>query len=558
MFPLKLLNCPKPSIGKYSKRIRRFKYENFTDAKLRRMFELKSKLGPAAVGVEKSANFKETINRMNAIYSTAKICVTKGDNETCGLPLDPDLTTIFEQERDWDVLAEIWTDWRNATGRQVRSLYSRYVELGNEVAEKNDLEDYGAYWRYFWEDDQLEDKLAALWDEIRPLYVKLHAYVRKRLGPVYGDRMPTDGTLPAHIVGDMWAQNWAKLADIVMPFNGTAKFDVTDEMIRQNYTVRQLFELSESFYTSLGLDPMTETFWNKSMVVRPTDGREVVCHASAWDMEAPGDFRIKQCTRITQEDLFVTHHEMGHVEYFMMYSCQPYVFKSGANAGFHEAVGDLMALSVSSPPNLVRIGLLRNYTDDEQSTVNHQMFRALNDIAFLPYGYIVDLWRYQVFAGNVSESEWNRKWWDLRIKYQGVSPPVNRSEVDFDSGAKFHVVADVPYIRYFVARLLTFQFHEALCTIANQSERLDQCNIFGNREVGRKIRDVLSQGRSVPWHEQLQQFTGNANMSAQPLLRYFKPLSDFLDKELEEEIASGKLGWDSAKVDNYFSPDAVE
>ncbi|KAI1294742.1 Angiotensin-converting enzyme [Halotydeus destructor] len=288
------------------------------------------------------------------------------------------------------------------------------------------------------------------------------------------------------------------------------------------------------------------------MLIRPTDGRDVVCHASAWDLEAKDDVRIKQCTRITHEDLLVTHHEMGHIQYYMLYSGQPYLFKNGANPGFHEAVGDVIALSAASPLNLERIGLLQNHTSDEQSTVNNQMFKALSELAFLPFGYIVDLWRYQVFSGKASESEWNRKWWELRIKYQGISPPVNRSEVDFDPGAKSHVTDDTPYLRYFVARLLTFQIHEALCSIANQSERLDTCNIFGNTEVGQKVRDVLSQGSSVPWPEQLQQLTGSANVTAKPMIRYFQPLSDFLDKELEEEIASGKLGWDSANVDSYF------
>lgn len=205
--------------------------------------------------------------------------------------------------------------------------------------------------------------------------------------------------------------------------------------------------MGERFFTSLGFESLPETFWNLSIIEKPTDGREMTCHASAWDFCDSKDFRIKMCTEMVQEDLRTIHHELGHVFYYIAYKNQPHIFREGANPGFHEAVGDAIALSFSTPEHLKAINLIDSIPDDHEGDLNYMMGMALDKIAFLPAGVMMDLWRWQVFSGEIPPSQYNSKWWDFKLRYQGVCPPVPRSENDFDAGAKYHIPAGVPYIR---------------------------------------------------------------------------------------------------------------
>lgn len=523
------------------------KTDEFCDSKLKRMIERQDTLGVAALGSEKSGKFSDIVTEMQTIYSTATVCI----RGVCGLALDPNLTSIMAESRDWDMLSETWVTWRNATGR-MRELYMDYVDLGGEAAEKNGLDDYSQVWLAEWEDKKMKSRLASLWKEVRPLYQKLHAFVRLKLGNFYvNQRLPDDGTIPAHILGNMWAQSWQSIDDIVTPFPEKGTFDVTEDLKREGYTPVRMFKLAESFFVSLGLQPMTDKFWTHSMMERPNN-RNVVCHASAWDFHSGDDFRIKMCTEVDMESFLTIHHEMGHIQYFMLYRKQPFLFRDGANPGFHEAIGDTISLSVAAPSHLKRIGLLTKVDNDTESMVNHQLRMALDAVAFLPFSYIIDLWRWDVFAGKTSEKQLNRKWWELRLKYQGISPPVNRSEQDFDPACKSHVADDTPYISYFMATLLRFQFHEALCKVAGQSIELFKCDIYGNKAVGQKLQEVLAQGSSVPWPLQLKQLTGSDFVSAKPMLKYFQPLTKFLDEELLRHGLMAKVGWKSASVDKYF------
>ncbi|CAG0894908.1 unnamed protein product [Darwinula stevensoni] len=411
--------------------------------------------------------------------------------------------------------------------------------------------DMGAIWRWVYESDTFEEEVAELWETVRPLYEQLHAYVRRKLREKYGeDKVTADGPIPAHLLGDMWAQDWSNLKDLLQPYKMEASLDITPALREQNYTAERLFRLSEEFFTSIGLSPMPETFWNLSIIEKPKD-RTIICHASAWDFCDSKDFRIKQCTDMTMEDFVTVHHEMGHVEYFIQYKDLHIAFRDGANPGFHEAVGDVIALSVMTPKHMVKIGLLSESAGKRnwQVDLNYLMSQALSSVAFLPYGYLIDVWRWNVFRGNISSSHYNCEWWKLRSELQGIQPPNIRSEEDFDPGAKYHIAANVPYIRYFVSNIIQFQFHRALCTAAGEYDPknpgenpIHQCDIYQSKEAGNLLKAMLRLGSSRPWGEAMAAITGgNPKMDASALREYFQPLEDWLTEDNKKHGAF--VGW---------------
>ncbi|XP_062576365.1 uncharacterized protein LOC134238260 [Saccostrea cucullata] len=473
-------------------------------------------------------------SEMEGIYGKAKVCVEK---EKC-LSLEPDIYHIVATSRNYSELELVWKGWRDASGRRMKDKYEQFVALSNQAIQDLDqgFNDTGDYWRSSYESPTFKEDLVSLLEELKPLYQELHTYVKKKLIQLYGaERFPKTGHIPAHLLGNMWAQQWNNIYDIVIPFKNKTRVDVTPTMIAKHYNATKMFRVSEEFFISLGLKPMPQTFWNKSMIVKPP-GREVVCHASAWDFYNQKDFRIKMCTAVNMEDLITIHHEMGHIQYYLQYKDLPVKFRRGANSGFHEAIGDTMALSVSTPKHLHRIGLLDEVQNDTEADINFLMKMALGKIAFLPFGYLIDQWRWSVFSGETPKDKYNQKWWELRCKYQGISPPVDRSEEDFDPGAKYHIPADTPYIRYFVSFVLQFQFHKALCEAAGQTGPLHQCDIYQSKEAGKKLGDMLKLGSSVPWQTTMQQLTGQSKMSASAIIEYFKPLTDWLKNQNGDSV----------------------
>ncbi|XP_077108784.1 angiotensin-converting enzyme isoform X2 [Ranitomeya variabilis] len=520
----------------YGRQARNFDFSDFTDSETQRLLRKLSDIDKAALTEEKQKEYNQIVSDMETIYSKAKVC--KGDK--C-MPLDPDLTEIMAKSRDYDELLFAWKGWRDVSGKLMRGKYTRYVELGNEAATLNGHADNGAYWRSWYETPTLESEVERLYHELQPLYHELHAYVRRALYKKYGDKkINLKGPIPAHLLGNMWAQSWSNIYDLLVPYPNAAQVDATPAMIAQKWTAKRMFEESDKFFKSLGLIPMPDEFWEKSMIEKPSD-RDVVCHASAWDFYNRKDFRIKQCTVVNMDDLITVHHEMGHVQYFLQYKDQPVTFREGANPGFHEAIGDVMALSVSTPKHLHSIGLLEKPDENEESDINYLMSIALDKIAFLPFGYLMDQWRWKVFDGRFPDSEYNQQWWNLRLKYQGVCPPVLRSEEDFDPGAKFHIPANVPYIRYFVSFVIQFQFHKALCAAAGQTGPLHKCDIYQSLDAGKLLGEAMRLGNSKPWPEVMMAITGNTSMSAEPLVEYFKPLISWLEKENRKN--SETLGW---------------
>jgi peptidyl-dipeptidase A len=422
----------------------------------------------------------------------------------------------------------------------MRKDFVRYVELANKGARELGFKDNGAMWRskYDMPPDDFARELDRLWEQVRPLYLQLHAYVRAKLREKYGDQVvPANGPIPAHLLGNMWAQSWENIYPLVAPPNADPGYDLTEILTTRNTDAKQMVRYGESFFTSLGFAPLPETFWEHSLFVKPRD-REVVCHASAWDVDFVNDLRVKMCIDITGEYFSTIHHELGHNFYQRAYNQQPLLFRDSANDGFHEAVGDTIALSVT-PEYLVKVGLL-DKAPDPSKDIGLLLNKALEKIAFLPFGILIDQWRWKVFSGEVSPEKYNQAWWDLRLRYQGVAPPGPRSEEDFDPGAKYHVAANVPYLRYFLADILQFQFHRALAKTAGCTGPLHRCSIYRNKEAGRRLNAMLEMGQSRPWPDALEALTGQRQMDATAIRDYFAPL----EKWLEEQNRGKPVGWE--------------
>uniref|UniRef100_A0A452URE9 Angiotensin-converting enzyme n=1 Tax=Ursus maritimus TaxID=29073 RepID=A0A452URE9_URSMA len=518
---------------------RQFDVTNFQNASIKRMIKKIQDLERAALPAKELEEYNQILLDMETTYSVASVCHPNG---TC-LQLEPDLTSLMATSRKYEDLLWAWKSWRDKVGRAILPFFPKYVELANKAARLNGYEDAGDSWRDMYEMPSLEQDLEQLFQELQPLYLNLHAYVRRALHRHYGPQLiDPRGPIPAHLQsGNMWAQTWSNIYDLVVPFPSAPKIDATEAMIKQGWTPKRMFEEADNFFTSLGLLPVPFEFWNKSMLEKPTDGREVVCHASAWDFYNGKDFRIKQCTTVNMEDLVVAHHEMGHIQYFMQYKDLPVTFREGANPGFHEAIGDVLALSVSTPKHLHSINVLSSESGGYEQDINFLMKMALDKIAFVPFSYLVDQWRWRVFDGSITKENYNQEWWNLRLKYQGLCPPVARSQGDFDPGAKFHVPSSVPYIRYFVGFVIQFQFHEALCQAAGHKGPLHTCDIYQSKEAGKRLADAMKLGFSKPWPEAMKLITGQSNMSASAMMNYFKPLLDWL---LTENGRHGeKLGW---------------
>ncbi|GJG87109.1 angiotensin-converting enzyme [Gemmatimonadetes bacterium T265] len=450
------------------------------------------------------------------------------------------LSRALAESHDPAVLLDAWQGW-HAVARPMRPRYERFVALSNEGARELGFRDAGAMWRasYDMPPEQFSAELERLWQQVRPLYVSLHAYVRTRLNQQYGEAVvPKDGMIPAHLLGNMWAQEWGNVYPLVAPPAGAPSADVTALLKARGYDQRRMMRTAEGFFTSLGFAPLPATFWERSMIVKPRD-REVVCHASAWDVDSKNDVRIKMCAEATGEDFVTMHHELGHNFYQRAYSGQPFLFENGANDGFHEAIGDAVALSIT-PDYLTRIGLLAPGAAPSAAADTGALLRqALDKVAFLPFGLLIDQWRWKVFSGEVTPANYNRAWWDLRARYQGVAPPVARTEADFDPGAKFHVPANTPYTRYFLARVLQFQFYRAMCRAAGQTGPLYRCSFYGSKEAGARLARMLEAGESRPWQETLYAMTGERDMDAGAMLEYFAPLKVWLDRQ----NAGHPVGW---------------
>ena len=482
---------------------------------------------PAPKDSAERAELTRIAASMEGDYGKGKYCPDNDQSKCMSLP---QLEEIMANSRDPEELKRVWIGWHQIAV-PIKKDYVRFVELSNKGAKEMGFKDTGAMWRskYDMEPDAFAAEMERLWQQVKPLYDSLYTYTRHKLSEKYGkDIVAEDKPIPAHLLGNMWAQTWGNVYPLLAPANADRGYDLGAILKARKTDAKQMVRYGEGFFTSLGFESLPSTFWERSMLTKPAD-REVVCHASAWDIDFEKDVRLKMCIQINEEDFSVVHHELGHNYYQMAYAGQPFLFRDSANDGFHEAIGDTMALSVT-PQYLKQLGLI-DKVPDQSADIGFLLNRALDKVAFLPFGYLVDQWRWKVFSGEIGPNDYNKAWWELREKYQGVTAPVPRTEQDFDAGAKYHVPANTPYARYFLAAILQFQFHRALCREAGFKGPLYQCSIYGNKQAGEKLKSMLAMGLSKPWPEALKAMTGEDKMDATAIIDYFAPLKQWLDEQ---------------------------
>jgi len=547
---------------------RKFEHVAGIDPKDERAIEL-LKLQTAMPAPKDPAHLTELTNlasKLTAAYGSGKYCKDDKDPKTCR-NLD-ELSEVLASDRDWDHALDAWSGWHHV-GRGMLKDYQRFAQLLNEGARDLGYDNVGTMWRagYDMPPADFVGETDRLWNQVQPLYGQLQCYARNKLADKYGARMPKDGTIPAHITGNMWAQDWANLYPLLQPYPGAGSLDVNQRLEAQRKvqldglrkgskgkstpldlaalehdadmkSAVAMVRRSEDFYTSIGFPPLPASFYEKSMLLRPRD-RDALCHASAWPMDLGStDMRIKMCIRPTEEDQYTIYHEMGHIYYYMAYKDIPPIFQGGANDGFHEAIGDTIRLNIT-PAYLAQIGLAGKAGGDDKAILNAQMKLALEKVAFLPFGLLIDKWRWGVFDGSIAPDRYNEGWWQLRRKYQGLSSPVAATPADFDPGAKNHVPTNVPYMRYFLADILQFQFYRSLCDAAGHKGPLSQCSIYGNKEAGARYWKMLAEGAQQPWQQTLKELTGKDAMDASAIIDYFAPLQAWL----QEQNKGKSCGW---------------
>src|ERR1700694_6007420 len=512
---------------------KRYDIQKLSPATARALIKLRLNVAaPAPDDAQKRAR----LTQLEAKYGEGKYCPT-GPASCKNLD---QLSEILARSRNYDELTDAWKGW-HGVGAGMREDYTQFVALANEGARELGFKDLGVMWRagYDMSPEEFDAESERLWQQVKPLYDGLHCYARARLARRYGeDKVPAGKAIPAQLLGNMWAQQWNKIyPDILKPYPAASIETADARLTAQKWEPARMAHSAESFYTSLGFPQLPKTFWERSMFARPRD-REVVCHASAWDLANAGDVRIKACLEPTEEDLYTIYHELGHVYYFISYANQPYLFRDGANDGFHEAIGDTINLSVT-PADLEKIGLIGAVAPSHEALINLQMKMALEKIAFLPFWRLIDPWCWRVFSGEITPENYNSSWWELRRRYQGIAPPVPRTEADFDPGGEDHIPSNTPYTRYFLSFILQFQFHKALCAAAGNQGPLYECSNYGSREAGRRFADLLSLGGPQPWKDALERLPGRRRIDAAAITEYFQPLMQWLNEQNQGQ----RCGW---------------
>ena len=493
---------------------------------------------PPPFDEELAGELSSISTKLEAMYGAGEYCF---DDGSC-YDLEA-FEQIIDNSRDPDELLRAWQGWHEI-GKPMRPLYMRMVDIGNQGSEELGYDGLSDLWfsKYDMPADEFLDEIDRVWGEVKPLYDALHCHVRGELNEHYGDEIVSqDDSLPVHLLGNMWGQSWSNIYDLVYPSSkDTNSVDVTKIIEEKNISEIEMVEYAEDFFLSMGFKPLPETFWERSLFVKPQD-RSVVCHASAWNLDpAKNDLRIKMCIEKNEEDFITIHHELGHIFYYQAYNHLPTLFQGGANDGFHEAFGDLLTLSIT-PDYLKNIGFI-SHAEAEQAkedAIGLLMKQALEGVVVVPWALMLDKWRAGVFNGETSQDELNKSWWDLREFYQGIKPPSERSEQYFDPGAKYHIPGNTPYTRYYLARIMQYQFHESLCNGMGFDGPLHECSIYGNEYAGEKIISTMAMGQSVPWQDAFENLTGTRKLSGSSIVNYYKPLKDWLDIQNENRVC----GW---------------
>jgi peptidyl-dipeptidase A len=491
---------------------------------------------PAPKDPKKLSELTQIATKLEGMYGAGEYCSGEGDAKTCRNL--GQLEDTLRASRDYAAQLDAWQGWHTISP-PMRADYTRFAELVNEGSRELGFANAGEMWRagYDMSPVDFEKETDRLWDQVKPLYEDLHCYVKGKLEARYGEQGSVDGMIPAHLTGNMWAQQWGNIWDLVEPYKNAGSLDVSGGLQKQGYDHLKMVQRAEDFYTSLGMPALPKSFYEKSQLTKPRD-RDVVCHASAWDMNYQGDVRIKMCIQPNEDEFTTIYHELGHIYYYLAYNHLPPMFQSGAHDGFHEAIGDTIVLSMT-PKYLSSIGLVEEPKVSQESLINGQLKMALDKVAFLPFGKLIDQWRWAVFDGRIKPEDYNKAWWELRKKYQGVAPATARGEEFFDPGAKYHVPGNTPYTRYFLAHILQFQFYKSLCDASGHTGPLHECSFYGNKEAGARYWAMMQKGQGQPWQATLKELTGGEQMDASAILDYFAPLQGWL----KEQNAGKTCGW---------------
>ncbi|HET6396281.1 MAG TPA: M2 family metallopeptidase [Pseudoxanthomonas sp.] len=556
------------TLNRWIEEARRFEGQPMSEDSKRAIALLKLMTSmPAPKDPAKLSELTQIASRMEGTYGKGTYCTGEGAQRDCRQL--GELEDVLRGSRDYDAQLDAWQGWHTISV-PMRQDYQRFVELVNEGARELGYADAGAMWRsgYDMPPEQIAAETDRLWEQVKPLYEQLHCYTRDKLQQTYGVEkgQVAGGLLPAHLMGNMWQQDWGNLWDILQPYKGAGSLDITGALERQYQqnlgaalhqrgpdagvqarfeaereaqllTAKQMTERAQDFYVSLGMPKLPESYWEKTQFIKPLD-RDVVCHASAWDMNMEGDVRTKMCIKPNEEDFTTIYHELGHIYYDLAYNSQPPLFQNGANDGFHEAIGDTIVLAMT-PKYLESIGMVQGQAQDQQALINAQMRMALAKVAFLPFGLMIDRWRWGVFDGSIAPERYNQAWWELKARYQGVAPATPRGEEFFDPGAKYHVPGNTPYTRYFLSHVLQFQFYKSLCEAAGHQGPLYECTFYGNAEAGKRFWAMLQKGASQPWQATLKELTGSEQIDGGAVLEYFAPLQEWLKQQNQGK----QCGW---------------
>ena len=493
---------------------------------------------PPPLDEELASELSEITTSLEAMYGSGEYCF---DGEEC-YDLEA-FESIIDNSRDPKELLRAWEGWHEI-GKPMKPMYMRMVDIGNQGSVDLGYEGLSDLWfsKYDMPAEDFLDDTDRVWSEVKPLYDALHCHVRAKLNEHYGDEVISKtGPLPVHMLGNMWGQSWSNIYDLVYEEKPDSKYiDVTKIINEKSLSEIEMVEYAEDFFISMGFKPLPKTFWERSLFVKPRD-RSVVCHASAWNLDpANNDLRIKMCIEKNEEDFITIHHELGHIFYYQAYNHIPTVFQAGANDGFHEAFGDLLTLSIT-PDYLVDIGFISEDDAEEakQDPIGLLMKQALDGVVIVPWALMLDKWRSGVFDGEIDESNLNSSWWSLREEYQGINTSYERSENYFDPGAKYHIPGNTPYTRYYLASIMQYQFHEALCNLIDYDGYLHECSIYGNKEAGDRIISTMAMGQSLPWQDAFENLTGSRQLSGKSIMNYYAPLKEWLD----EENKNRTCGW---------------
>ena len=511
-----------------------------TSAENRRMLNIlkSSFVMPPPLNKELASELSSITTSLEAMYGSGEHCYEDG---SC-YDLEA-FESIIDNSRDPEELLKAWQGWHEI-GKPMKSMYMRMVDIGNQGSKDLGYQGLSDLWfsKYDMPADEFLNETDRVWEEVKPLYDALHCHVRAKLNEHYGDNVVSEsGPLPVHLLGNMWGQSWSNIYDLVYTEESQQNsVDVTKIIEEKGLNEIEMVEYAEDFFLSIGFDPLPDTFWERSLFVKPRD-RSVVCHASAWNLDpANNDLRIKMCIEKNEEDFVTIHHELGHIFYYQAYNHLPTLFQGGANDGFHEAFGDLLTLSIT-PDYLTQI----DFITEEQASVAKEdpigllMKQALDGVVVVPWALMLDKWRSGVFNGEIDETNLNSSWWKLREYYQGINTSTERSEDYFDPGAKYHIPGNTPYTRYYLARIMQYQFHEALCNEIEFDGLLHECSIYGSEKAGDKIISTMAMGESLPWQDAFENLTGSRKLSGKSILNYYAPLKDWLD----EQNKNRTCGW---------------